>query len=152
VVIVKRLFVIDIESINPSPIGLPPTPPLPIFPKPDDGMLMTWENAVHETTMHNRKNRGTKACCAAQRFMKLTPEGTGMSGEKSVASPSDTRSLDESQTVGKNAIGRENHETQRAQRNREDERSTGSAGRGKMPSAWRTMGQGKSSEMRLRSG
>jgi hypothetical protein len=81
VVIVKRLFVIDMESINPSPIGLLGIPTVPIFPKPEDGMLMTWENAMHETKMHERKNRGKKARCAARRFMDPTPEGTGMSGK-----------------------------------------------------------------------
>jgi hypothetical protein len=83
------------ESINPSPVGLLEIPPVPIFPKPEDGMLMTWENAAHGTSMHERKNRGKNAC-AARGFMDPTPEGTGMSGEESVASPSDRTSLDES--------------------------------------------------------
>jgi hypothetical protein len=51
---------------------------------------------VHETKMHERKNRGKTNRCAARCFMGPTPEGTGMSGEESVASPSDRRSLDES--------------------------------------------------------
>jgi hypothetical protein len=75
---VKRLFVIDMESINPSPTAPLPTPPLPIFPNPEDGMLMTWENAVTETKVHESKNKGKNACCGARRFMNPTPEGTGL--------------------------------------------------------------------------